>query len=203
MNPEVLQKIGFGFGKGTVHSARTIMLDELTMLLEEVPAAQNKSDYIQAIIERNCLCKQSFNTRKRTAEHLTELYTLDPQVNLFRNLLYFWRREEQARPLLAMLCAATRDGMLRETADRILKLAEGAKPALTDMEETIETLYPGRFSARSVTSRSISIWPMPASLPLRSASWVWCSSSADSVSRFRLCLSTSGQLIPIRVLLHQ
>lgn len=152
VNQAALSRLGFGFGKGTVHSARTIMLDELTMLLEEVPAAQNKSDYIQAIIERNCLGKQSFNTRKRTAEHLTELYTLDPQVNLFRNLLYFWRREEQARPLLALLCAATRDGMLRETADRILKLAEGAKPALTDMEETIENLYPGRFSARSVTS---------------------------------------------------
>ena len=152
VNQAALSRLGFGFGKGTIHSARTIMLDELTRLLEEVPAAQNKSDYIQAIIERNCLGKQSFNTRKRTAEHLTELYTLDPQVNLFRNLLYFWRRDEQARPLLALLCATTRDGMLRETADRILKLAEGAKPALTDMEETIETLYPGRFSARSVTS---------------------------------------------------
>ena len=33
-------------------------------------------------------------------------------------------------------------------------------------------------------------------------SWVWCSSSVDSVSRFRLCLSTSGQLIHIRVLLQ-
>ena len=87
MNPEVLQKIGFGFGKGTVHSARTIMLDELKMLLEEVPAADSKADYIQAIVERNCLGKQSFNTRKRTAEHLTELYTLDPQVNLFRKQL--------------------------------------------------------------------------------------------------------------------
>jgi len=152
VNQAALSRLGFGFGKGTVHSARTIMLEELTMLLDEVPAAASKAEYIQAIVERNCLGKPSFNTRKRTAEHLAEMYTLDPQVNLFRNLLYFWRRDEHARPLLALLCAAARDGMLRETADRILKLTEGAKPALADMEDTIETLYPGRFSARSVTS---------------------------------------------------
>ena len=175
MNSDVLQKIGFGFGKGTVHSARTIMLEELKMLLDEVPAAASKAEYIQAIVERNCLGKQSFNTRKRTAEHLVELYTLDPQVNLFRNLLYFWSRDEQGRPLLALLCAAARDSMLRETAGQILNLVEGAKPPLTDMEDAIETLWPSRFSARSITSMAQNL----------RATWTYSGHLAGKVNKIR------------------
>lgn len=152
MDQTVLSRLGLNFGKGTVHSSRTMMLEELSLLLAEVPDALSKTEYIAAIVERNCLGKLSFNTRKRTAEHLTELYTLDPHVNLFRNLLYFWNRETQGRPLLALLCAATRDSMLRDTTPLILRLGDGSQPPLSDMEKEIVKLYPDRFSARTLKS---------------------------------------------------
>ena len=157
MEQKVLARLGFGFAKGTVHSARTLMLQELSALLEAVPEARNKEEFVDQIVGQNCLGKQSFNTRKRTAEHLIELYTLDPQVNLFRNLLYFWRRDVQSQPQLALLLTAVRDSILRETAGKILNLPDGSRPALSDMEAAIAELYPGRFSQRSVTSMAQNI----------------------------------------------
>ena len=152
MDQAVLSRLGFSFGKGTVHTARTLMLQELIELLDAAPDAHNKEEYVAQIVDQNCLGKQSFNTRKRTAEHLIELYTLDPKVNLFRNLLYFWARDVQSRPLLALLCASVRDSMLRETASKILELPEGSKPTLVEMEDAIEAMHPGRFSPRTLTS---------------------------------------------------
>jgi hypothetical protein len=152
-NNEVLTRFGFSFTLGGAHSARTMMLEELAVLLSYVdnPAA-TKVDYWRAIESENCLGKRSGKTRTLTSRHLTDLYSLDPSVTLFRVLLYFWRRDVSSHPLLALLCAYGRDSILRSTAAHIMATPEGAVVTRESVEQLIEDQYPGRFSKATLKS---------------------------------------------------
>jgi hypothetical protein len=73
-----LARFGFSFQRGGAHTARTMMLEELGALLTYVdhPKA-DRSDYLQAIDDQNCLGKRSGKTRVLTYRHLVDLYSLD------------------------------------------------------------------------------------------------------------------------------
>src|SRR5690349_12667364 len=113
-----------------------MMLDELRLLLSYVdkPSAK-KNDYVVAITEGNCLGKRSVRTRKLTAEYLINLYSLDISATLFRVLLYFWNRDTEGQNLLALLCAYSRDAILRSSAPFILNFAEGFPVSRQALEE--------------------------------------------------------------------
>ncbi len=111
------EKFGFKFGHKGTHTSRTIMFSEISILLNSLPCDAGRSDYLAAITESNALDKPTAATRKLTAQRLTELYTLDPVIPLFRVLLRFWRDDVTGRPLLALLCALARDPLLRATAE--------------------------------------------------------------------------------------
>jgi len=149
---------GFNFGRNSVHTARTIMLDELRMLLAYVnnPEA-GKADYLRAIEEENCLGKRSGKNRLLTYRHLTELYALDPAVTLFRSLLFFWYRDPDGQPLLALFCAYARDVLLRATAPFILKFTPGLSVTREALETYIDELEPGRFSPVTLKSTAQNI----------------------------------------------
>lgn len=151
--PPYLSKFGFRFGRASVHTARTMMLAELTTLLTVVDAPDaGRSDYTEAIVEQNCLGKPSSNARSLTAEHLVDLYTLDPAVPLFRTMHYFWRRDPAAQPLLALLCTYTRDTLLRTTTPFIMKLPLGTTLPRSTMEHYLAAQEPDRFSAATLKS---------------------------------------------------
>ncbi|MBM4388086.1 MAG: hypothetical protein FJ088_10140 [Deltaproteobacteria bacterium] len=152
-NSKILSRFGFRLDHGCTHISRTMMLEDLRTLLSCVSSHDaEKKDYLKAIVADNCLGKRSGRNRKLTAKHLVELYSLDPSVNIFRTLLYFWRRDAEGQPLLALLCAYARDPILRKSAPLILNLPEGAATDRTEMEEHIKKRYPDRFSKVTVES---------------------------------------------------
>ena len=114
---------------------RTMMLAELQLLLHSVgnPDA-SKDDYSKAIIEDNCLGKRSEKNRTLTSRHLAYLYSLDPQVTVFRVLRFFWERDVGGQPLLALLCSYTRDSLLRLSAPFILGRPEGSSVSRQSLE---------------------------------------------------------------------
>ncbi|MDY6826609.1 MAG: hypothetical protein SVV67_05460 [Bacillota bacterium] len=115
-NKKLLEQFGFKY-KGTgVHTSRTMMYEDLNLLLSYVnnPDAE-KASYIEAIINGNCLRKRSVINRNISAKRLAELYGLDPSLVVFRALRFFWGRDENGRPLLALLCAISRDPLLCES----------------------------------------------------------------------------------------
>lgn len=142
-----IQHFGFRFEKCGAHTSRTMMLEDLRLLLSYVgnPEA-NKKDYIKAIEEDNCLGKRSGKTRKLTGRHLVYLYSLDYSVTVFRVLLYFWNRDVDGQPLLALMCAYGRDALLRMSVPFILKFTEGETVSRKSLEEYIDDKYSGRFS---------------------------------------------------------
>ena len=148
-----LTRFGFSFKRGSVHTSRTMMLDEFSVLLAHVAnPSSDKSDYLHAIEMENCLGKRSGKTRILTYRHLVELYSLDSSILLFRALLYFWNRDTNGQSLLAMLCTYARDSIFRSTAQFILSFPKGATISRESVEEYIESQESGRFSKATLRS---------------------------------------------------
>jgi hypothetical protein len=153
-----LERLGFSYERGGVHTARTMMLAELRALLSFVDMADAaRADYLEAIQTANCLGKRSGKTRTLTFRHLADLYALDPSLLVFRALRFFWQRDVEGQPLLAALCAFSRDPMLRATAPFVLDFQEGATVTREGMEEFIDAQEPGRFSKATLKSTAQNI----------------------------------------------
>lgn len=152
LNEEVLVKYGFKFGKNSTHIRRTIMFEDLELLLDVVPNATSTNEYLQAIEDENCLGKRTQKTRTYSAKYLIELYTLDPHSAIFRALSFFWKRDIESRPLLAALCSSTRDPLFRSSLKFILNTPESTVVFKETMEVFIEAIEPGRFSKTTLQS---------------------------------------------------
>ena len=111
--------IGFRIGAKGTHTSRTMMLEELTLVLEATPPSARRADYAAAIINGNCLSKPTASTRRLSNQRLGELYGLDPTVPLFRVLRGLWDLGAQGRPLLALLAAIARVPLLAATCPAI------------------------------------------------------------------------------------
>jgi len=148
-----LSRFGFSFERSGAHAARTMMLDELDSLLSSVVDNNStRADYVRAIEQDNCLKKRSGRTRSLTARHLVDLYSLDPRTTIFKSLLFFWKRDPESRPLLALLCAYARDPILRVSAPYILNFSAGNKLKRQDLEHLYEERFPARFSKATLKS---------------------------------------------------
>lgn len=147
-----LKLLGFTLSKGSVHNARTMMLNELQILLSKVGLQASKEDYMRAIVEDNCLGKKSLINRKLTAVFLAYLYGLDSSTALFRTLTYFWQRDPEAQPLLALICSYCRDTILQEATPFYFQYRPGERVNRRLLEDYLERSHPGRFSKATLTS---------------------------------------------------
>lgn len=156
-----LMRFGFSFKKESVHTSRTMMLKEITRLLDSVPEEAQLESYISSIINDNCLGKRSGITRKLSANYLSDLYILNPDKVLFKAFRFFWLRDKQARPLISLLSAYVQDAILRQSAEYILTLQLGTEARKAEMEKFFERKYPDRFSSammRSLIQNIRSTW---------------------------------------------
>lgn len=134
---ETATRFGYRYGPKGTHTTRTIMLDELALLLEAVPPTGTAEDYFDAAVDRNVTDKKTSATRRNTAQRLSELYSLDPSVPLFRVLRELWAIDIVGRPLLAMLCALARDPLLRVSASAVLSLKPGDELSRKELTRAI------------------------------------------------------------------
>ncbi|HUS75001.1 MAG TPA: hypothetical protein VMY43_03235 [Methanothrix sp.] len=153
INISKISRFGFRLEKVGVHTSRTIMLEDLQLLLSYISSPDaTKSDYLKAIKEDNCLGKRSGKSRKLAASHLVYLYSLDSSLAVFRSLHYFWNRDFEGQPIMALLCAYGRDALLRMSAPFILEFANGMIVSRAYLEKYIDIKCPGRFSKATLKS---------------------------------------------------
>lgn len=138
--------LGFKAGNSGAHSARTMMLADLTALLSSAPAHAKRDAFNKAIVEDNCLGKKTTSNRWLTARHLADLYGLDEGVTVFRLLRFFWNADTSARPMLALLCANARDTLLRRSANKVLEMKPGETVTSADFVAFFNHELPSRFS---------------------------------------------------------
>ncbi len=153
--------LGFRGGAASVHTSRTMMLSELTLVLDRVPASAASDAYAAAIVADNVLGKPTQTTRRRTAQRLAELYALDPTCPLFRLLRHFWPADAPSRPMLAMLAAAARDPVLRDVTPFVVAVPVGESVTTGQVAEALGAHYPKRFgtsTAVATAQRLASSW---------------------------------------------
>jgi hypothetical protein len=162
---------GFRFGDKGAHTSRTIMLSELTILFQECPQDAAREDYAAAVIEQNYLGKRTVSTRKLSFQRMSELYSFDPSLLLFRILRQCWQSDEKGRPLLALLAAMARDPFLRVTSIPILKMKPGEELARQEMTDILREGVGDRLNDSSldkVVRNTASSWTQSGHLKGRS-----------------------------------
>lgn len=144
--PDSATSFGFVLEGLGAHSSRTIMLDELRLLLGAVPASGSTRSYGSAILEENALLKRTDSTRAESFRRLRELYGLSRHLVLFRALRDLWEHEPAAQPMVALLCAIARDPMLRATVPTILMAQVGDAVTPQMISDSVNKQYPGRLN---------------------------------------------------------
>ncbi len=187
-----LARFGFSSQRGGAHTSRTMMLEEFEGLLAYVSRPEaDKPDYLQAIGADNCLGKRSGKTRILTYRHLIDLYSLDYTKVLYRSLLFFWNRDIDGRPLLALLCVYARDPIFRSTAPFILKHPDGATINREALEEFIDNQEPGRFSKATLKSTAQNI----------NSTWTKSGHLSGRTKKIRICARPTAGSVAYALLL--
>jgi hypothetical protein len=90
-----------------------------------------------------------------------ELYSLDQTRAVFRLLRHFWSADESARPMLAILAAAARDPLLRESTPFVVAIPLNAAVDAAQVADHLKEKYPARFkptTLRSTAQNLASSW---------------------------------------------
>jgi hypothetical protein len=117
-----------------------MMLGDLVTALGVIEPQGRRADYAAAIIEHNCLHKDTVATRRLANQRLGELYGLDPGVPMFRVLRRLWAVDDQGKSLLALLAALARDPLLASSAEPIVELRPGASLDRDRLTAAIKTV---------------------------------------------------------------
>lgn len=139
-------EFGLKTGRSGAHTARTMMLADLTTLLNAAPQEAKREVFNRLVVEENVLGKRTASNRWLTARHLADLYALDPGIAVFRLLRVFWNADAKARPMLALLCAQARDALLRLSTAKVLATKPGEALTSEDFVNFFNHELPGRFS---------------------------------------------------------
>jgi hypothetical protein len=147
--PEIL---GFRNEPFTVHTSRTMMSAELGAVMQVTPSGCTVAESVRLIVEDNILGKATKSTREKTAKLLCQLYTLDPQVTIFRIFRQLWDADSVGHPMLAALLAHARDSLLRRTYQTVKGFRYDEVVPLDAFMQQIMEVYPGRFSPKMLLS---------------------------------------------------
>ena len=144
--PKEVAAWGFRVGERGTHTSRTIMLQELSHMLDAAPGDASRGDYQSAVLDDNCLGKRTTATRKLSFHRLSELYGLDRRLILFRGLRELWGQQEDSRPLLGLMLALARDPLLRATAPTVLSTPFGHELARQPMKNGLSMVAGARLN---------------------------------------------------------
>lgn len=163
--------MGYRLGERGTHSSRTLMLAELSLLLESVPGEASPAAYRDAVLNENCLGKPTAATRAISFQRLKELYSLDERVPLFRIMRRLWAENQPSRRLLALLMGLARDPLLRATAAPIVQVPAGIEVMRQLVREALASSAGTRFNKATldtIVRNALSSWTQSGHLRGRS-----------------------------------
>lgn len=135
----------------TVHTARTMMFEEISRLMNY---SSGNNDHHVALQE-NITGKQTQKNLQRTNAALTRLYELDDKSVGFTCFKYFWNKvEESERPLLAFLFASANDFLLYDSLEALINTPVGSAIGSSYLSDIITKNHPGLFSPNTIASAS-------------------------------------------------
>ncbi|WP_158680026.1 hypothetical protein [Deinococcus sp. NW-56] len=122
-----------GVSAPTVHDSRTLMLEDLSRLLEHLPPGEAAPEALRPLVlDENVLGKGTVRTRAASLGYLRRLYPLEAALMhtpLFREL---WQVPE-TRGSLALLLALDHDRLLTQSVPFVLSLTVGQPVTWPDL----------------------------------------------------------------------
>lgn len=139
------------FPDKTVHTARTMMFEEISRLMNFASGGDNH----QVALHENITGKQTQKNLQRTNAALVRLYELDDRSVGFTCFKYFWDMvQEPERPLLAFLFASANDFLLYESLEVIIKTPAGSTVSSSSLSDIITRNHSDLFSPNTIASAS-------------------------------------------------
>jgi hypothetical protein len=142
----------------TIHTARTLMFEELSKVMN---FSIEKDNYHDSMVN-NIFGKKSEVNLKQTTKYLTQLYSFDLSYPPFKILKYFWlNTDENEKPIIALLFAIQQDYLLTESISVVAETILNDKVEIEKMEANLEKYHPNRFTKntlRSVAQNIASSW---------------------------------------------
>lgn len=145
------------------HCSRSIMLAEVSALFAASGEGASYEELGRLVIDENITLKRTRANREVVFRRLRELYGLRRELPLYRTLRTLWRLSQREQPMLAVLCAAARDPLLRVTAPEVLSQPRGTPVTAAMLEEPVRTVYPARYSAiqlPSIARHALASWTL-------------------------------------------
>lgn len=142
-------------------TSQSIGVDSLALLLRAVPPEAQTAAYARAVLDDNVLGMERVSARQNRLNTLQRLYQLRSESVLFRALRDLWPLDEVGQPLLAGLCAMTRDTVLRATAGLVVELRVGDEVTTDDFAAAIEGAFPGAYrdnTLRTIATKASTSW---------------------------------------------
>jgi hypothetical protein len=149
---DTLVRFGYKYGSNGAHSARSMMLDELSLLFSANGPDAERSKYQKDICDLNLLSKPTIKARLLTYRHLCDLYGMTNDIAVFRIFRKLWTQDAGARPVLALQVALLRDPLLRLSREFMLSRDESDVVLREQVEEILKAPNPDRFSPASLKS---------------------------------------------------
>ncbi len=131
-------------------TSHSIGLPEISRLIAAVPPDSEPEAYERAAIDENVLGLATATGRRKRFTSLRRLYQLRSDSMLFRALRDLWPVDEEARPLLAALCALANDSVFRASASVVLATHPGDQVSVGDFLNAVESAFPGAYAASTL-----------------------------------------------------
>lgn len=135
-----------GDQSGGATTSHTIVVPALQLLLAGAGVSASSAEYEKAVLEDNVLGKDTIESRRRTLRYLRELYLLRPDAILFRALGDLWNDDPMGQPLLAGLCAMSRDPVFRASSVAIFDTEPGDEITSADLGDAVSKTFPDSYS---------------------------------------------------------
>ena len=143
--------LGFRDAAGGVHLSKTMMLAELTAVMDSCPDRDPEA-VAHAVLTDNVLGKPTGSARRLALSRLNTLYGILTPKPVQLAALKLWPWSAAGRPLLTVLCALAREPLLRQTAGVVLRAPPGTSVRWPDLAAAIAAEYPDRYSPKMMKS---------------------------------------------------
>lgn len=147
---------GINFSGGGAHISKTMMLNEIEILLSSIKSDASLADYINEIVEKNILNKKTESTRFESMRRLRSLYSLNGAIPIFDALRKLSLKDSKSIPLLALLVVWSRDPFFRSTTPVVIDTKVGEYVDSISLANAFENSYPLQYSdsSKGTTARN-------------------------------------------------
>jgi hypothetical protein len=134
-----------------------MMLDELESVMDALGSRANQENVHQAILEDNVLGKATRSGRMNSATKLIDLYSFNPELQLYFAFEVLWRDSSPSRPVLALLLALSRDTVLRASVETVIGVPVGSAITKDQLYKSLLSGFASKYAETTLQSTTRNI----------------------------------------------